>query len=84
VKDVEETNPTEKKWSSESHIHRLEQEEVSKFKNLFKKMKICIRKGKRTGKFSVTKSTEQHEPKITESLSTSIIGFHGIWSLRNY
>ena len=88
VNDDEKTNPNEKKWSSDINIHRLEQEEVfeekSKFMNLFKNLKTCITKKKRTGKFSVTKITEQHEPKITDSLSTSIIGFHGIWSLRNY
>ena len=88
VNNDEETNHNDKKWSSDSNIQRLEQEEVferkSKFMNLFKNIKTCIRKEKRTGKFSVTKSTEQYELKITESLSTSIIGFHGIWSLRNY
>ena len=47
---------------------------------MLKKKKTCMRKEKRTGKFSVTKSTEQHELEITKSLTTSIIGFHGIWS----
>jgi hypothetical protein len=88
VNNDEEANPNEKKWSSDSNIQRLEQDEVferkSKFKNLFKNIKTYMRKEKRTGKFSVTKSTEQHELKITESMSTSIIGFHGIWSLRYY
>ena len=84
----EEINPNERKWSSDIDIHKFEQEEVwkgtSKFMKMFKKMKICIVKGKRTGKFSVTKSSEPHEPKITESLSTSIFRFYDIWSLRNY
>ena len=30
VNDDEETNPNEKKWSSDINIHRLEQEKVSK------------------------------------------------------
>ena len=51
---------------------------------LIKKLKDCCNVEKRTGKFVVYKERKLKEQKGIEALSTSIIGFYGIWSLRNY
>lgn len=86
--DDKESNEKDKKWSSESSLYRNGQEELfrrkTKLGRMVGKMKTCLSKDKRTGKFSVNKSTKEEEHKFTENQSTTIMGFHGIWSLRNY
>lgn len=62
-----------------------EHHEDLKNPNIFKKMGTCLKMRKKTGKFSVHKSTKRHtKSNISQSQSTTIIGFYGIWSLRNY
>ena len=59
-------------------------QEDRKHGGLIKKLKACCNMEKRTGKFVVYKERKLKEQKGIEALSTSIIGFYGIWSLRNY
>jgi len=88
VNHEENINSIQKKWSSDTHIKKIDQEDningELKLGNIVKKMKNCFKMEKRSGKFSINKSTKEMEQKYTEPLSTTIIGFHGIWSLRNY
>eukprot|EP00092_Neocalanus_flemingeri_P000027 GFUD01000027.1.p1 GENE.GFUD01000027.1~~GFUD01000027.1.p1 ORF type:complete len:382 (-),score=92.57 GFUD01000027.1:31-1176(-) len=88
VTDAKESTLPDKKWSSETNLSKVKQKELfrrkTKLGRMVGKMKTCLRKEKRTGKFNVNKSTKQQEQRLPGPLSTTIIGFHGIWSLRNY
>ena len=56
-----------------------------KNQNIFNKMRTCFKMKKKTGKFSINKSTKrQNKSNLCGSQTTTIIGFYGIWSLRNY
>ena len=88
ITDEKESSPNDRKWSSETNLARAEEDELfrrkTKLGRMVGKVKTCLSKEKRTGKFSVNKSTNQQGQRFPEPLSTTIIGFHGIWSLRNY
>ena len=59
-------------------------EDNRKHGGLIRKLKSCCKMEKRTGKFIVFKERKLKKQQEIGALSTSIIGFYGIWSLRNY
>ena len=78
----------DKQWASDKALARNGQRELYQRKTRLERMngKVnkCLSMDKRTGKFSVNKSTKYRDQNYPEPLSATIIGIHGIWSLRNY
>ena len=78
----------DKQWASDTALTRDGQKELYQRKTRFERMRgkvnKCLSMDKRTGKFSVNKSTQYQDQNYPEPLSATIIGFHGVWSLRNY